>query len=104
MHFSSLIHPWKQDFEGKSYFIGSNFIIEFGFATKSWFGFGSNHAFTARAYRADTPTTSTYTAKATLKRENYTVYDGSTGAVLEVVNLVEGFVQLAPINTMSLAE
>lgn len=105
MHFSGLIPPWRQDFEGKSYIIGSNsIIIELDFATKSWSGFGSNHAFTARVYRAETPTTSIYTVKGTWKSEKHTVYDGSTGAVLEVVKLAEGSMHLAPINAKSLTE
>lgn len=105
MHLSGLIPPWRQDFEGKSYIIGSNsIIVELDFTTKSWFGFGSNHAFTARAYWTETPTSSIYTVKGTWKPETYTVYDGVTGAVIEVVKLEEGSLQLATINTKSLTE
>jgi hypothetical protein len=79
-------------------------IIELEFIMKGWFGLGSNHAFAARAYRAETPTSSIYTAKGTWKPENYTVYDGATGAVLDTVKLAERSVQLVTINTKSLTE
>lgn len=105
MFLSGFLPPWRQEFEGRSYIIGSNSItIELEFSTKSWFGHGSYHSFTARAYRSDAPSQAIYTAKGTWKPENYTVYDGATGAVLEVVKLEEESVQLARINVKTLAE
>lgn len=107
MFLSGLLPPWRMDFEGKSYIVGSNsIVIEFDFSTKSWFGFGGSaaHSFTARAYRTDAPKSTLYTAKGTWKPENYTVWDGATGAVLEVVALEADSVRLAPIHVKPVAE
>jgi hypothetical protein len=45
-----------------------------------------------------------YTAKGAWKPENYTVLDGATGAILEVVKVEEDSVHLATINVNVLAE
>ena len=107
IYLSGILPPWREELGGKSYIIGSNdIVIELEFSTRSWFGSGSNHAFTARAYRHSAASTAPpiYTAKGTWKPENYTVRDGTTGAVLETVKLQQDSVKTATIHVKPLAE
>jgi oxysterol-binding protein-related protein 9/10/11 len=107
MYLSGLLPPWRQDFEGKSFIVGSNgIVVEFVFSSKSWYSFGGkDHAFKARAYRRETPEQALYTVEGTWKPESYTVRDGATGKVLETVNVKrDGGVEMVPVQVRPIEE